>query len=219
MRCKYCDSDLPNRVPVCPFCGAPVEDFHSNAKWNEESDNSHNKESLNSKGTENTDNILDSKMMAAKIAGLDMRWYHLMIFAILFMMFAMYCGKGIVMILGMYNHSELRTTLTNQQLYANFPILRIVDVITGFIYVGVAGFTLITRKELAQFKKGGPMSLVILLVGMMCFPNARQIMLGFATHQIKAVRGIAFAPAFIQNLILLIMNHFYFQKRRFLFDE
>ena len=219
MRCKYCDSDLPSRVPNCPFCGAPVEGFHTRTESDDKTDSSKSTTKLDGTGLESKEKLIDSKMIAAKIDGLDMRWYHIMIFVVLFLMAAMYCGMGIIMILGMYNHAELRTSLSNAQLYASFPNLRVVDVITGFIFIGVAGLTLATRKKLAMFKKDGPVSLVILFILMMCFPQVRIMMLGFATHQINAVRKSAFAPGFIQSFILLAVNYIYFRKRVFLFDQ
>ena len=97
--------------------------------------------------------------------------------------------------------------------------LRICDIVSGFVYLGAAGYSLKTRQQLSKFEKNGPGSLSILLVAMMCFAFLRCEMVGMAVHSIHSVKFVMIVPILLQSFVLLVINHFYFQKRNFLFDQ
>ena len=226
MKCKCCDKDLPDRVPVCPFCGAAVEDFQDESKQNNET-NSHSghevNESLNQpKKTVEKGTVFSTKMAAAKQAGLGMKWYIFVIvmtivtvFNFLSTAYRLFTGHYYANILG--NTPDLFNKVSN--LYQMYPALNYVDKFCGIMCIGIALLAGIAVFRLIQFRQNAPRLLSLLYLADILFCLIRYVA-EYGIFELFTLSNILEnALHFIPAVVLLIVNMIYFGKREFLFDR
>ena len=226
MKCKCCDRDLPDRVSVCPFCGAAVEASQDENKPDNETNSlsGHEvNESLSQSGkTAEEGTVFRTKMAAAKQAGLGMKWYIFMIVmtivtAGMFLSTAyhLFTGYYYVNILG--NTPELFNKVSN--LYQMYPALNYVDKFCGIMCVGIAILAGITAFRLIQFRRNAPGLLSLLCLADILFCLIRYVAEYGIFELFTLANILENALHFIPAVIALVVNMIYFGKREFLFDR
>ena len=227
MKCKCCDKDLPNDVPVCPFCGATVEAFHDEGKGDKENSNSHASHETDTTVNQSGDkaekgNIFSIKMAAAKAAGLGMKWY-LFVLVMMIVTVYMFLSTGYSLFTGDYysnilgNTPDLIDKVTN--IYHMYPALNVVDKFCGVMCVGLACLAGFTFFRLIQFRQNAPRLLNLLYLSDILFCLIRYVAEYGIFELFTLINIMENALHFIPPVILLIINTAYFGKREYLFDQ
>ena len=230
MKCKYCGSEISASVKKCPFCEAPVNNsFNGNIDMNSTASISE-QEKMKECDTKielahqetNIDNLFKTKELAAKIAGLGMKWYRVVL--VLLIGDVVTClGYSAVLQTGyIYLYEIGKSALTPgfiQGLYQAIPLLKFTDVFCGVLEIGFAFLSGIAFYLLKGFKKNAFKVLLLSYI----LPILSLLLRDF----IKSICFNTFNSSFILGLItgliwpvvFVIINYLYFKKRAFLFDQ
>ena len=128
----------------------------------------------------------------------------------------------------MYKRQALGYLITGMQLltgllygqyraaaYAGYPALQVVDVIMGILSLGLMVMALVVRRKLAKFRRGAPRLYLIwiaagIVVGVF-YLVAASLVLG------QLVMTGSIVGNLLGNVLLILLNLVYFQKREHLF--
>ena len=111
--------------------------------------------------------------------------------------------------------------VTAEQIFRLFPSLKTVGIVSGLLFLVVAGGAIFTRFQLAGFKKNGPMFYFI-VIGIIIFANFIYIIA--AVSEVKkygfpasAIVQPSIVGQIIGYIILVVCNIIYFNNRKKLF--
>lgn len=105
------------------------------------------------------------------------------------------------------------------RIYQVFPVMRFVDIVYGLVLIGVAGYMIYTRYQLAGFKQGASQKLLLLLVLSPVLKWGYAVIIsavtGIAITEIQA--GGSFIGELVVTAISVWLNKIYYNKRADLF--
>lgn len=146
-----------------------------------------------------------------------MRWYKFLIYFALFAGAVLNTFSAFTYLAGMAYVDELGNNVTSLQ-YEAYPLLQLIDIVYGILLLGVAAFGIYTRFALALYKKSGPMTLFVFYGVSAGISLLREIACAILVGNIGDPLTIAsFAITVLANVILIVLNNIYFEKRSHLF--
>lgn len=200
MFCPKCGSEIPNESKFCTHCGAqttprPAQQSQQNYSAN----NSSTQQQYNQQ----------QYAQQQQYNGYPMNWYKFLIYFALFASCVLNLISGIVILTGGHYGGYA------SMVYAYFGGLKALDIIIGILIILLAAFAIVTRFSLAKLQASGPKYLYILYIGSFVVNIIYAIAVG-------AITGInVFDTSIIIQLIvcvvMVIVNHIYFSKRKSLF--
>ena len=230
MKCLYCGSELPANVNVCPFCEAPLNKPNSDSNDIKTNSilfrpNEVGKNGTKIEGTQPTITDIDiskSKELAAKIAGLGMRWYKivlilLILFLIVNLAYSVCLFTGFIYLYEIGENAIVPGFI--QTFYQMYPLMKFIDVLCGILEIAAAVFFGITYYMMKGYKRNSLKFLLLSYVLSESMDRMREIMklicLGLfnGTKLLELLAGLLVPAAF------LVINYVYFKKRAFLFDQ
>lgn len=143
------------------------------------------------------------------VGEMPMKWYKFIIYCQLFFSAISCLANGYYMTIG-YQYGEYVS-----QIYTYFPGMQILDIITACFYFALAVYVIIVRHKLAKFQKSGP-SLYISIYAISALAALLYTLI--ATLIIHSnVFSATVIGRIIANVIWLLINKKYFERRRHLF--
>ena len=205
MFCSKCGAPLPEGSNFCTRCGAATQTNGSNTAGTSQSDAY--TPPVYTRPTENP--YAAYRPEVPQQPTFPMKWFKFTIYFQLFanalLNFVNACSSLMGLSYGTYA----------DDVYLTYPGLHTLDVIMGILYLVLAIYALVTRFQLAGYKKTGPTLLYIFLA-------ANLVLLLFylvAASVITATNLVS--PSIISNIVtmvvLLVCDYIYFTKRKELF--
>lgn len=216
MVCKTCGTECGDES-VCPMCGCnPNEEF--GVDMGGESANNAPRQTTsdgpvgaipqnNNQHDEPVDPIKEKKSLPG------MGWFKFTIYFSLWANMALNILNAILMWTGASYGVDV------ERVYEVFPSLKGTDVFIGVLYLALAVYAIFVRIRLANFKKGSPMLLHILVAANLGITLLYAIIA-------SGITGISFGELISGNIaqmigvaVLLVVNIVYYNKHADLFDE
>lgn len=151
-------------------------------------------------------------------AQFPMKWYKFLIYFALFFSAFISFVTGIIYITGSIYNIQTGGQVTGEMVYYFYSSMKPVDVCYGLALLATAVFSIVTRMQLAKFKRTGPMCVYILYIAgvvISCMyavgvSTAMQVDLGevFSSNMIVSI---------VTSVVMVILNYIYFSKRQALF--
>ncbi len=145
--------------------------------------------------------------------GLGMKWYSFLIYFALFAAAVISIINGIQYVTGAVYDIETRVKGTSDFMYAIFPKLKTIDVVYGIAAFLHAIFCIVTRFALAKYKKAAPSMITAVYAAVPIF-GALYIGACKAFVPYLEFDAGALLPSFVINIVMLILNIIYFNKRK-----
>lgn len=152
-----------------------------------------------------------------------MKWYKFLIHFGLFAYAAIILLSAFSYIFGnvyfKYDPEHHEIINRNSELYAEYSILKTVDIIHGVALLIVAAFALLSRSALARRNENGPKTLYLLIGGEACFGAIHSVL------QLIILGGDAPTEWYTVILtlavfaLILFLNRLYFERRSELFTD
>ena len=142
-----------------------------------------------------------------------MKWYNFIVKFALFAAFALNAINGISFFFGLQYGSN------GSLIYNVYPNLRLLDIFYGLSMIALAIMCLITRQALYWYKKKGPTLLLTLqLLNVVISIAYLSIFSSILETSIKEINSQSnLSISIIGTIILAIICHFYFKKRKDMF--
>ncbi len=161
-----------------------------------------------------TQKVPETTVLQEYPSRMGMKWFKLQIYFLLFADALSAIANGIVNLFG---------GLSLGGIYSDFGILKPVDIVFGVIALGIAAFCIVTRFQLAKFKKNGPKLFYLLQLAMLVRSCAYEI-IGLAiiapTTDVSVFLSVKdILISVVTMLIYIVINWIYFDRRRHLFEN
>ena len=213
MICKTCGNECGDES-VCPFCGCnPNEEFGVDIGGESASNTVRKEASRPNSAPQNDQQGGEESITEAKKSLPGLGWFKFTIYFSLWANLALNLLNAILMWTGFTYGVEA------EQVYRAFPTLKVTDIFIGVLYLALAVYAVIVRTRLANFKKGSPMLLHI-LVGANLGITVLYAMIA------SGITGISFASLISGSIaqlmgvaVLLVVNIIYYKKHADLFNE
>ncbi len=144
-----------------------------------------------------------------------MKWYKFLIY------FALFAGAVVNMMTGIIQLSGQHYGAFADNVYADFPTLKIVDRANSLALIAGAVFAIFVRFRLSGFKKGAPKLLQLVYIFNLAVSIFYIIGASSAVGDLAGVILPSLTPnaisTSITTAVILIANHIYFKKRASLF--
>jgi hypothetical protein len=197
MYCTNCGAQLPDDAKFCTCCGTKIVSSQSSSQPQATVSPAYQ--------TSPTESTVSGTM--------PMGWFKFLIY------FSLWAGA----VLNLYNGIATATGLAYASAGGDADLvylyygngLKVLDIIIGISFIALAGFQIYTRFRLARFRKDGPTWLYAIYIAALVLSiihNAGFTMItGFNAFSTDTISNI------IGNIVMLVINYFYFKKRRHLF--
>lgn len=228
--CQVCHTACSDETKYCPNCGTklPAPNTRPHCMYE---DNSHPHSTMGPEiperpykwsddthphSTVSTVNAWDDQGKKATYnvtTDRPMKWYKFLIYVSLFLTGIANIGNGIRTMEGMI-YDDAYTV------YSMFPSLASVDRYYGYALIALGVFAFFVRSRLAKFRRNGPSCLYFMIIGsiilqVVYFALCASILApygGLPMENFADIVGIV-----VGNLIYLVLNKVYFDKRMHLF--
>ena len=190
MNCKKCGCPMESNVARCPFCHSPMQEPSAKPFVGAPPSSAKKPNGASRRASSSATAKQQSRLGAYEYS---LAWYKFLIYFLLIVSAASGFISAIIYFID----------TTSRQLL-------------GFFCIFSGIFSLVTRSELAKFKKSGPTRLIVLYVCNIAINMADFIMirgLGGETEATTVFLTVAV------NVVMIIANKIYFHKRRVLFDN
>jgi len=146
---------------------------------------------------------------------LPMRWYKFLIYFFLWISAAVNIMSAYFYVTG---------GAQTEEVLAQFPILKTIDLFYGILTLGMGVLALFTRFALANYKRNAPK----LIVGLYCYGFAISAVYNVAVLSLTSaiyepvdfiIMGMSVGTSVIMNAVLIGCNYVYFKKRRRVFNK
>lgn len=103
--------------------------------------------------------------------------------------------------------------------YMVYPSIKSLDFVFGVLYILLAVWAVVTRFKLAGYSRSGPTMLTAYYVLGLILSLAYLLMCSLVTNEAGMFGELLVdsSPDFVGSIIMIIVNHQYYQKRRKLF--
>ena len=190
-KCTFCGTELPEGASFCPSCGKQTARTISGEPFQ-------------------GDSFVKTGEQTASPADFPMKWHN-------FLMVVMIIGAVLIIINGLTAMSGLQYDLQGasaSHLYSYYPGLRAVDILYGIALIGTGGFQIVVRNRLHAFRREGPRMMTILYAVSIAY----LVVYGLTA---SAVTGISIWGdlwgSIVGNIVMMIINYNYYEKRKALF--
>jgi hypothetical protein len=101
------------------------------------------------------------------------------------------------------------------EIYAAYPGMKVVDVLSGFCALGFAAWAILTRIALGKYSRFGPGMVCIFYLASAAFNLlyrlSATLVTGVNLFDVSTIAGI------VAGLVFAYLNHIYFKKRKAMF--
>lgn len=215
MVCKTCGAECGDES-VCPFCGCnPNEEFGADIGGESTGDTVREETSRPTVDSAPQNNPQGEKESITEVKkslpGLG--WFKFTIY------FSLWANLGLNLLNAFLMWTGFTYGVDAEQIYRAFPTLKGTDIFIGVLYLALAVYAIIVRIRLANFKKGSPMLLHI-LVGANFGITVLYAMIASGITGISFVRLISGSITQLMGVaVLLVINIIYYKKHADLFNE
>ena len=214
MFCTNCGRQLANGSTYCPFCGTalaprPQQTPERRPDTPAAPDpNAAYPQPLNPYGQQPPRPV----PAEAKNDPRGMKWFKFIIYFQLFANALINLANAVTVLTGAHYQGAADTV------YAVFPAERAVDMVYGLLCLALAAVGIYTRFRLSSFKRKGPGLYLGLIAANILVPVLYMLLSSLVTRipltSLLDVNGVASLAA---NIIMLVVNKIYFDKRKDLF--
>lgn len=193
MICPYCNAEIRNDSEQCRFCGAEM---------------AVQKENTVSSGENQSASACGQPVISENAKSeIGMKWFKFLIYFVLFADAAMKAFNGI---------SNLTGGISRGEMYADYSILKPIDIIFGIFSFVLAACCIFTRFQLAEFKKNSYKMFYVLqiiqILSVYAYEAAYLIVAGINMSTVKDI-----VISISVTAVYIILNAIYFDRRRHLF--
>lgn len=193
MYCKRCGKQFADTAKFCPSCGMQVAGYVEQG---------------------NPPVYASPTAPTAKESSQGMKWFKFVIYVQLFLSALISLGMAIVYATGY----QYRTAQSSPDLvYGFFPELQTVDICFAVVYAILAVFAIVVRFQLSGFKrnawKGYLAYLAAGVIAVIGYIIATSMIAG------KSMLDTNMVSSLTANIILIVVNFIYFNKRDYLFTN
>ena len=243
MFCSQCGQQLKDGAKFCAYCGAPAaqppkagaakDTLHSVMSTAKQTVSSLQAKAAQQKSAASVpgqqsagsypsyQNAAPMPGQTVVVADQGMAWYKFIIYIQLWASAVVFIGAGITLIAGA--HYGGRAALV----YGVLPSLHVIDILFGISLLVFAVFCVVTRYDLARFRRQGPtrylwvygLSILIplvYLIAVFAVLNGYSSMINLSSL-IPSDSVIELVVYTVFDVIMIIVNKIYFDKRRHLF--
>ena len=223
MFCKQCGKPIDDTAVFCPQCGAKVDNAVSNPEVSNMTNQTVNVEQPTVQPTQQVQQPnqqpINQPMQNPVAQSLGMNWYKFLIYFALFAAAVLNFSTALMHFTGEIHNMSSKTHVDPEWFYGFFPSLKGLDVFMGVIALVLCAGAILVRMNLAKFKKNGPLFYFMLIgvniVTSIIYVIAYAVILSDATREIT-ISGQNIVTI-VGNIVLLILNIIYFNKRKHLF--
>ena len=144
-----------------------------------------------------------------KVVSYGMKWYKWLIYFVLFASAALNAISSITYFTGSVYGGYA------EAVYETYPALRFIDLFGGILCLALAVFAIMIRSDLVWYRKRSSKRLCAMYVTIGIFNLLYPLVLTFITQQNLITAGAV--SSFIGGLVMAIINHNYFKKRKDIF--
>lgn len=189
MYCSRCGEDNDNGAKFCRKCGAPLAQNQNNAP-------------IGGNVQRNT--------YTAPQKTQGMKWYKFIIYVQLILL-------PLSEVVNCYlTFSKKKLGDYTYYIYSFSPGIRMLDIFSCLVGIGILVAAIYVRMQLANFKKGAPRQYLLLLI----VQTARGVIYTIGLSALlNNISGIGYSTSFdwlqiISLVVMIIVNHVYFDKRK-----
>lgn len=218
MFCSNCGNQLADGSKFCPFCGAQLAQPQQQAAPAQPS--YPQEQSQPQYGySQPQDPYAYSPVTYQTPVKADplndprgMKWFKFIIYFQLFASAVISVITAITMFTGAHYQGQA------DRVYSYFPGLKGLDVFYAIALLALAAFAIITRQNLAKFRKNGPKFYFIMIIAGIVVALIYSIAGSSILHvSLGEVMDASSVSSLVVNIALLIINIIYFKKREDLF--
>ena len=198
MICKFCNTDNAAEASFCVNCGAPIEKVAEVVQQPQE----------------NIQYTAPMQPQPAQPAQKPMGWFNFLIF------FSLFAGAvlNIITSISYLTGSVYENEITKRAVYFTFPPLQALDIIYGILCIATAAFLVVTRFQLAGYKKIGPKMLIVCysfnLIVPLVYVVIASMITGISFFELIEPRSIT---SMVTSIFMIVVNIVYFNNRKELF--
>lgn len=227
MNCPHCQNPVDDNTVFCPVCGqavqsAPAQNAYEQQPYSAPTDSQQQSYTApDSSYQQNGANLGDipqgnyqyqNPQAPYQAPQFPMKWFKFIIYFQLFLTMVTCVFNAITFFTGLHYGSAMDAAMV----YAYYGMgLKVVDIIFGLIYIGIGVFAFLVRQKLAHFKKKAPQRYIGLLISTLAanllYMMIVSILTGMFLLDASTIGNI------IGNVIMIVINWIYFQKRTSLF--
>ncbi len=145
----------------------------------------------------------------------SMRWYNFLIYFLLYFLAVANFLFGLFYIYGTIH--LVQSNLEPNAVYKLYGGLQNLDMIFGFLSIGLGAFVIHTRNILASYTRNSPKILYIMYGVSGLFGIVYNVFYSIITG--LSIPWIYFAAVIVAEGIVILLNYLYFSKREYLFNS
>lgn len=217
MNCPHCQNPVDDNTVFCPVCGqsvqsAPTQNTYEQQQSYTAPDGSYQQNGANFGDIPQGNYQYQNPQTPYQPQQFPIKWFKFIIYFQLFLTMVTCVINAITYFSGLHYGG----TMDAAMVYAYYGTgLKIIDIFFALVYIGIGVLAFFVRQKLAHFKKKAPTWYIGLLV---CSLAANLVYLIL----VSILTGIFLLDAstigsIIGNVIMIVVNWIYFQKRTSLF--
>lgn len=225
MFCSQCGEEIRPGTKFCAYCGSPAPKLPASSTGSRRIPSIPKIQKPIRRAASTPTDIPISPNNAPSVsaaAGADrgMVWYHIIIYLQLFAAAVAFIGAGIVLLTG--SHYGNAATYV----YALMPSLHTYDILFGISVLAFAVYCIYVRFSLAKYEQKGPtlylwvyvLSIVLPGIYLLLYISTVGRLSSYAVESVlKSSTGIELVMYFVLDIVMIIVNKIYFDKRKHLF--
>lgn len=199
MICPKCNANVPDGTAFCDQCGTSLQ-----------------QQGQPMYGQQPNQPVQPAQPMYVQQQNIQtaqpMGWFKFLIY------FALFAGAVVNVINAIQFFAGTQYGSGGTYVYLVFPSLRAIDIITAILMLGAAALAVVTRIQLAGYKKKGP-TLLLAVYGLNALINIFYI-IGVASSVGSLISASAYSSNVISvvvSIIMIFVNYIYFKKRSNMF--
>lgn len=200
--CNHCGKQVPDNAAFCPECGGRLTPAAPNSAYNG-----------NAAPQQPRVQVQPTQPYSAPYTPPQtqpMNYYKFVIWIQLFLAALSGAVHGLGLLFGFWY--ELVSNINAQWYYLFFPAMHVVDILFGLAYIALAVGAVYTRQEMAHFKKNAPDLYYLFLIASAVLSFLYTVLQGIICATASAIPGAV--GSLITSIVILVLCHIYFEKRR-----
>ena len=214
MFCTNCGRQLANGSTYCPFCGAALAPRPEPTPEQKQNDahafdpNAANPQTLSAWGQQPPRPVPADPKNDPR----GMKWFKFIIYFQLFANAFINLANAVMVFTGAHYQGAADTV------YAVFPAEHTVDIVYGLLCLALAALGIYTRFRLSAFRRNGPGLYLGLIAANVLVPVLYMLLSSLVTRiPLVSLLDVNSIVSLAANVIMLVVNKIYFDRRKDLF--